>query len=460
MAEGNSKRGSKEALFGTDGIRGIFGQFPITSEMAYNVGKSASLFFKNLGNGPILVGMDTRKSGNILEPQVLSGIKDSGLNGVSAGIIPTPALAYLVKSEHALAGVMISASHNPWQYNGFKLFNHHGFKLSQEDEKELENIIYSLEDRKPSQSTPSEIKGPKSDLANSYISFLKDSKIEGMSFKGIKVAVDCANGATYRVAPMVFEELGLDVEFININPDGTNINDGCGSEYIDPLKEEVLRNHSDIGLAFDGDGDRLIAISDKGSILNGDHIIAICARMFKEMDLLNSNVIVSTIMSNIGLTLALREMGLNHIRTNVGDRNVCEAMRQNGATIGGEESGHIIFLNRHTTGDGILSAIYLLCAMVHFNRSSSELSQFIHIYPQKKTNVRVNKKPPISEVPEIQSRIKEIEDLLGEKGRVVVRYSGTEPLCRIMVEGEDEDKIESYAHSLEDIIKKYCSSPI
>ncbi len=456
MAEHNSRRGQKEALFGTDGIRGIAGEFPITTNIAYCLGRAVSAFFKNLENTKIITGRDTRESGRELERYILSGIKDSQLRPISASIIPTPGLAYIVRSTNALSGVMVSASHNPSNYNGFKVFNGYGYKLSEEDEKEIENLIYSMNSKQPESSLTSDaIKYENNDLINTYASFLSDSLIDGISIKEIKVIIDCGNGATYQVAPLVFDEyLGLNAQFININPDGRNINQNCGSQFLDPLKEEVIRKGADLGIAFDGDGDRLIAVTDKGSVLTGDHIIAICSRMFKEMNLLSSNTIVSTIMSNMGLTISLRKMGLSHIRTDVGDRNVCEAMKEKGAIIGGEESGHIIFLNRHTTGDGILSAIYLLCAMSYFGRSSSELSEFITIYPQKKINIRVKRKPPFSTIPELSSKIREIESLLGDRGRVVVRYSGTEPVCRVMIEGEEEEKIESYALSIAQLIEK------
>jgi phosphoglucosamine mutase len=451
-------KGDMAKLFGTDGIRGIYGKFPIIEDMAYRVGRAVALHLGKLGGSEIIIsGRDTRFSGETLEKLLLLGIRGTGLSAISAGIIPTPGIAYLVKSRSALGGVVISASHNPAQYNGFKVFNAKGYKISEKDEEGIETLILSHNEQE--QSIPDSMQ-PQEEASLSYSAFLKASCFPDHTPHGMKMVIDCANGATYKIAPILFQELGADVYTIHHHPDGININEDCGTESLASLKDEVIKRKADIGLAFDGDGDRVVAITEKGKALTGDHIIAICTKMFKEMDILGPDIVVSTVMSNIGLTMALKEMGISHIRTNVGDRNVCEAMREKGAIIGGEESGHIIFLNRHTTGDGMLSAIYLLCAVSYFEKPLSELSHIITLFPQVKINVKVAQKPPISSVPEISNRIKEIESVLGDRGRVLVRYSGTEPVCRIMVEGEDRDRIQEYAISLAHAVEKKLNPPL
>ncbi len=435
-------------LFGTDGIRGIANEYPINSEMGIVFGRALVKFCNK--KALIITGRDTRISGPMLESAVISGILSWGGDVLSAEIIPTPGLAYLVKRFDADAGVMISASHNPFEYNGFKPFYKGGEKLSEDQEDHLETLII-----RPSKE--------KTDIGNLrpfpnailyYKDFLINTGLKDISFKDIKVVVDCANGATYKVAPMVFEELGVNATILFSEPNGKNINNKCGSQYPEILRAKVLETGANLGIAFDGDGDRLIAVDEKGDILTGDHLIAIFSKMLKHLGIMKNPVVVTTVMSNIGLKLALEKMGIKHVSTKVGDRNVVKEMKNRGAILGGEESGHIIFLNHHSTGDGIISAIQLLCAIKLFNKSLNELAHIMKSYPQIMLNVEVKQKPELSSIPEINSEIKKIEKELFPKGRILVRYSGTEPVCRIMVEGEDKDKIKNYANQIAFLIKK------
>ncbi len=434
-------------LFGTDGIRGIANRYPITAEMGIRFGRAVVKF---CGKRPfIITGRDTRISGQMLEFSIISGILSSGGDVLSCGIIPTPAVAYLVKELKADAGIVISASHNPWEYNGFKAFSRTGEKLSEKDEECIEEIM----EKGYEGETIGEVKTEES-VHEKYQDFLIRSVPKDTSFSDIKAVIDCANGATYRIAPSVFQRLGISLDVIFASPDGKNINKGCGSEHPERLKREVIEKKADVGFAFDGDGDRVLAVDEKGNILSGDHLIAIFALFLKEKGELKRPAVVSTVMSNMGLTKLLKDLGIRHIRTAVGDRNVSEMMKKEGAILGGEESGHIIFMNYHTTGDGLLSAIQLLCAMKFFEKPLSELQKIMRPFPQVKRNVEVREKKDLSEIPELNALIERIKKELSEKGRVLVRYSGTEPVCRIMVEGEDEEKIKGYAEEISEVIRR------
>ena len=438
-------------LFGTDGIRGIYNKHPITQEIASRLGYSIVRFCKNQNrNLDIIIGRDTRGSGKVLEYALVSGILSAGGNVRLPGVMPTPGVAYLTRSLRATAGIVLSASHNPHEYNGFKIFSSEGYKLSEKEESAIEEMVL-----KDSGSLPRGGFGRVDVLEQArdkYVSFL--IKTIPQKLRDIKIVIDCANGATFRVAPSLFKKLGLRSEYLFVTPDGKNINLNCGSQHTETLSRRVLESGADLGLAFDGDGDRLIAVDEKGSRLTGDQVITICAKMMKEKKELKNDIVVSTVMSNMGLGSALKEMEIDHVASAVGDRFVVEEMKKRNSVLGGEDSGHIIFLNHHTTGDGLLTALQLLYAVTLFNRPLSELSTLMTIYPQTLINVPVKKKPDFSLVPEIFKVIREAESKLGDEGRILVRYSGTEPLCRVMVEGKRKKDIEEHARVIAEVVSK------
>jgi phosphoglucosamine mutase len=443
-------------LFGTDGIRGIAHEEPITQEMGVLVGRAVSLFSKREETRiKIVIGRDTRISGKMLEQAIVSGIRSLGGEAILVGEFPTPGVAFLIKDVGADAGIVITASHNPYEYNGFKVFSHEGYKLSDEREAEIEDLILGEVDASHTQMNvdSGEVKDL-DDAGERYLAFLNNTIPEKIPFKDMKLVLDCANGATYRVAPNLFEILGAKTECLFIHPDGKNINKDCGSQHPERLSNRVLETGAVAGLAFDGDGDRLIAVDEKGKVLTGDQILTICARMLKDQGELTNNLVVSTVMSNMGFRIALGDLGIEQIATQVGDRYVMEEMRARKAILGGEESGHIIFLRHQTTGDGLLSALQLLWAIKRYGRSLSQLSTLMTRFPQSLTSVVVKQKPEISSVPELVQILEKVEKGLGTKGRVLVRYSGTEPVCRIMVEGEKKEEIDEYSRQIADVVKR------
>jgi phosphoglucosamine mutase len=443
-------------LFGTDGIRGAANEYPLTAEVVEEIGRAVASVFKGANNrAKIIIAKDTRLSGDMIEDALAAGICSAGGEVYLAGILPTPAVAYLTASTDASAGIVISASHNPFFDNGIKIFDADGFKLADSKEDEIENLLLG----ENTANSADEIMGATGnieslkDASERYLAFLKNTLSDTTRFNTMKIVLDCSNGATYSVAPKLFHDLGAQVEAICVNPDGQNINADCGSEHPQKLIKTVIANEADIGLAFDGDGDRLVAIDEKGRVITGDRILAICARTLKRKGLLKNNLAVSTVMSNLGLRLALKDMGIQHLMTQVGDRYVLEQMRAKGAIIGGEDSGHMIFLDQHTTGDGILTAIRLIQTMCDENKPLSQLSRIMTVLPQVLLNIDVQKKPEIEGVAEIRAAIRSVEDRLGEKGRVLVRYSGTQPLCRVMVEGPDKDETQRYCRQIADVVK-------
>jgi phosphoglucosamine mutase len=443
-------------LFGTDGIRGVANQYPLTAEVALRVGRAVASIFRET-NSPtkIIIGKDTRQSCDMLEAALASGICSAGADACLTGILPTPAVAYLASVTDACAGIMISASHNPFCDNGIKIFDGRGFKLSDPLEEQLEDLILDKHtggaDGDPLCHTGRVEKSE--DAVERYLGFLQSSLPEETGFKEMQIIVDCSNGATYAVAPRLFQNLGAQVETIGANPDGKNINADCGSENPQTLMKTVIAKKADIGLAFDGDGDRLIAVDENGQRISGDRILAIFAKAHKQKGLLKNNLVVSTIMSNLGLRLALKNLGINYLAAPVGDRYVLEQMLANGATIGGEDSGHLIFLDRHTTGDGMLAAVRLLQVMQDENKPLSELSRVMQDFPQVLLNIKVQSKPEIESVPQIRDAIRCVKDILGDQGRVLVRYSGTEPLCRVMVEGPLEEETRRCCRQIADAVK-------
>jgi len=376
-----------------------------------------------------------------------------GVNALLVGPLPTPGIAFATTSMRADAGIVISASHNPFQDNGIKLFSRDGFKLPDEKELEIEELVLSnnMDGLNPS---PNELgKAYRIDDAKGrYIVFLKGTFPKDCTLEGTKVVLDCAHGATYKVAPETFFELGAEVTTLFNDPNGENINDNCGSQYPEILSEEVVKQEADAGFAFDGDGDRCIAVDEKGTALTGDQIMAICAKEMKKEGTLANNLVVSTVMSNIGFGIALKQLGINCLTTKVGDRYVLEEMKAKGASIGGEDSGHIIFLDHHTTGDGIITALQVLTAMKRTGKSLSELARVMKVYPQKLVNVDVKSKPALSTIPEIARIIADVEAQLGDSGRVLVRYSGTQNMCRVMVEGPTREQTEHYCRQISQVI--------
>ncbi len=446
-------------LFGTDGIRGEANRYPMDAAMAFAVGQAVTYILKKKNHTTrIILGKDTRVSGYMIESALESGITSMGGVPYLVGVLPTPGIAYIAESMRADAGIVISASHNPFQDNGIKIFSGNGFKLSDAQEEEIEKLI--LGGKLPELVPPPREMGHAyrlSDVHGRYIVFLKNTFPRMLSMEGMKIAMDAANGATYTVAPEAYTELGADLTLIHNTPDGLNINDRCGSQHTDDLKKTVLASGAAIGLAFDGDGDRLIAVDEKGNEITGDQILLICARMLKEEGKLKNDLLVSTIMSNLGLTLACKKYGFRHHASRVGDRYVLEDMRRMGAVIGGEQSGHMIFLDHHTTGDGILTSLQLVAAMLKSGRPLSELARLMDVLPQKLINVDVQRKPDIAAVPEIAEAVKQAEAELKEQGRVLIRYSGTQNMCRVMVEGPTKEITEKHCRELADIVKKALS---
>lgn len=439
-------------LFGTDGIRGIANQHPITCEIALQTGRAIGFFAQNKGFKSVVVGKDTRISGDMLESAIASGIASVGINALLAGVIPTPGVAYLTKIiEEAGAGVVISASHNPYLDNGIKIFKHDGYKLSDDEENQVETFITDP------QIVPRSHVGRIfniSSMIDKYIYFLSDKFPKRKLSHPLKIVIDCSNGAASDIVPKIFKSPLFDSVFLFNSPDGKNINLNCGSQHTETLMETVLSLKADIGIALDGDADRFIAVDETGKELTGDTILAICAKHAKENNMLPNNIVVSTTMSNMGLTTTLKSMSIRHERSEVGDRKVLELMNQTGAVIGGEDSGHLIFLNDHSTGDGILSAIKLLEVMVHTGKSLSELTTVIKILPQILLNVEVDvSRPDFMKIDAISNEISAVESELENNGRVLIRYSGTQPLLRVMVEGPEEKSTMDYAQRLCRVIK-------
>ena len=442
----------KQRLFGTDGIRGIANQYPITPELMVNMGRAVTRMLRS-DNGPIriLIGRDTRISGDMIECAVASGICSANGEVSLAGVLPTPAVAHLTVVGGFDAGMMISASHNPYHDNGVKIFNSKGFKLSDEQEDDIEALLADNHTAETNRSGPPDDIGPvirMTEPDRAYATFLRQTLPKDFSLKGLKVVLDCSNGATHQVAPRLFVELGAEVATLFADPDGRNINANCGSQHTKTLQEKVIEQGADIGFAFDGDGDRLIAVDENGDKTTGDQILAVCAQYLKENGRLENNLVVSTVMSNAGLHQALKQLDIRHMIAEVGDRYVLEKMRSHGSILGGEDSGHLIFLDVHTSGDGILSALRLLQIMREKQRSLSELVKIMTVYPQVLMNVAVIRKADLSSIPEIADAIEAVQSRLKDRGRVLVRYSGTRPLCRVMVEGPDADEIKRYCMEL------------
>ncbi|WP_027725293.1 phosphoglucosamine mutase [Tuberibacillus calidus] len=438
--------------FGTDGVRGI-ANTELTPELAFKLGRMGGYVLTKQSERPkVLVGRDTRISGQMLEAALVAGLLSIGAEVMRLGVISTPGVAFLTKAMGAEAGVMISASHNPVADNGIKFFGGDGFKLSDEEEAEIERLL-DQEDTLP-RPTGGDV-GVVSDYfegSQKYLQFLKQT-IDEEDFSGLRIALDCAHGATSSIAPHLFADLEADIVTIGTSPNGTNINNGVGSTHPESLREVVIKEGADVGLAFDGDGDRLIAVDENGKIVDGDIIMYICAKYFHEQGRLKKDTLVTTVMSNLGLYKALEKEGISTKQTAVGDRYVMSEMREGGYSIGGEQSGHIIFLDFSTTGDGMLSALQLVNIMKATGKKLSELASEVQKYPQKLVNIKVTDKNAVAENPRVAEIIRQVEQEMAGNGRVLVRPSGTEPLVRVMVEAETEEACETYANRIAEVVK-------
>lgn len=443
-------------LFGTDGIRGTVNEHPMTPETVLRIGMAAaSLLREKHGRNMILIGKDTRLSGYIIESALTSGICSMGMNVTLVGPIPTPGVAYLIRTLRLDAGIVISASHNPFEDNGIKFFSSEGYKLSDELERKIEVLVKEdglLKNRPQGSEIGKAYR--LDDATGRYIEYIKSTIPRGVTFEGMKIVVDCANGAAYKTTPWLFRELGADVISVNDKPDGININAGSGTLHMEVLQKAVKLHKADVGIAHDGDADRAIFCDEKGRIVDGDKIMGMWAVELKRERMLKKNTVVATVMSNFGLEKFLAVNGIKLIRTKVGDRYVVEKMSHGGYNLGGEQSGHIIFLDHNTTGDGPLTALQVLYLMKKRDAALSKLSQGIQLYPQILTNVRVKHRHDIKAIPEIEDAILSAEKKLAGKGRVLVRASGTEPKIRVMIEGEDMKLIKRLGNAIAKVIQK------
>ncbi|MDY0397311.1 MAG: phosphoglucosamine mutase [Desulfuromonas thiophila] len=444
----------KKKIFGTDGVRGVANKYPMTAEMAMKLGRAVAYLSKAADKRRrIVIGKDTRLSGYMIENALAAGICSMGVDVQLVGPLPTPGIAFITSSMRADAGVVISASHNPYQDNGIKFFSADGLKLPDAVELQMEELLFSdeLDLLRP---TAAEVGRAFriADAGGRYIVFLKNTFPRDLDLRGLRIVVDCAHGAAYRVAPAVFEELGAQVVALGVTPDGTNINAGCGSLYPQQLAKAVRDYRADVGVALDGDADRVIFVDEQGEEVDGDHIMAICARHLKETGQLAKQTLVATVMSNMGLDIAMRSCGVSVVKTAVGDRYVVEAMLRHGYNFGGEQSGHLVFFDHITTGDGILSALQVLAIMRRQQQPLSELARIMTALPQVLVNVRVREKTDLASVAPLKALLQDCEARLGESGRLLIRYSGTEPLLRIMVEGPSQREIQAMADEIADAV--------
>jgi phosphoglucosamine mutase len=443
-------------IFGTDGIRGIANVEPMTCEMALKLGRAAGhVFQQDDRRHRILIGKDTRLSGYMIESALVAGICSMGVDVLLVGPMPTPAVALITRSLRADAGVVISASHNPYEDNGIKFFSREGLKLQDEIEERMETLISSGE---IDHFRPTAHKVGKAfridDAVGRYIEFVKTSIPKGMTFDGMRVVVDCANGATYKVAPSVLSELGAEIVALNVNPDGTNINKNCGSVHPEQMCAEMRKQDAHVGMAFDGDADRVVMADEDGTYIDGDQIMAMCAIDMMKEGRLAQNTLVTTVMSNLGLDQAMKRAGGRIVRTKVGDRYVVEEMLLGKYCMGGEQSGHIVFLDYNTTGDGMITALQVLALMKKTGKSLKELAACMTRFPQSLINVPVKRKEPFESVPRLRDHMQRAKGKLGDTGRILVRYSGTEPVARIMVEGQDEAETAELAQSVAAVIRE------
>lgn len=443
-------------FFGTDGVRGTANVHPMTTEMAMKLGRAAAYVFKDGGRRHrVVIGKDTRLSGYMLESALTSGICSMGVDVLLVGPLPTPGIAFITRSLRADAGVVISASHNPFEDNGIKFFSKDGLKLPDSVERRIEKLITTGEiDHIRPTATDVGKAFRVDDAVGRYVEFAKGSIPKGLTLDGMKVVVDCANGAAYKVTPSVLRELGAELYVLNDEPNGTNINAGCGSLHPEVVQRAVVEQGADVGISHDGDADRVILCDEKGREFDGDRVMALCALDMKERGMLTHDTLVATVMSNLGLELAMKAAGIRLIRTAVGDRYVTEEMLSGGYKLGGEQSGHVIFMDYNTTGDGVITALQVLSIMRRTGKKLSSLSKCMKVYPQVLVNVPVKKKKEIDEVPALAAKIAEAQTRLDGEGRLLVRYSGTEPKLRIMAEGKDKALIEALVGELAETVAR------
>ncbi|MBJ7450230.1 MAG: phosphoglucosamine mutase [Parachlamydiales bacterium] len=444
-------------LFGTDGVRGRANHFPMTVEIALALGRAAGKVLRSESEGRkrVVIGKDTRLSCYMFENALIAGLCSMGIDTLMVGPLPTPGVAFITRAYRADAGIVISASHNPYHDNGIKFFSSEGFKLADDMEKKIERLV-AENDFNDSLPKDGEVgKNTKIiDADGRYIEFVKGTFPRRLSLKNLTIALDCAHGAAYRVAPHVFQELDAKVHVLNNTPDGHNINLNCGSLHPEVVQKAVIDHEADVGIALDGDADRLIMVDENAQIVDGDTLVAICANDYKRRGILQNNRVVGTVMSNFGFIKSMRDLGIEFICAPVGDRYVIQEMLSKGANIGGEQSGHLIMLDYNTTGDGLVSALQVLRIMIETDSKLSDLARIVEKYPQALVNLRVNAKPPLEAIPALNQSIKETENLLQDKGRVLVRYSGTENICRIMVEGPKQKQATELAEMIADVIRK------
>ncbi len=445
-----------DRLFGTDGVRGIANQEPMTPETVVKLGRAVAHLFKAPGDRrSIVIGKDTRLTGYMLETALTAGITSMGVDVLLVGPLPTPGIAFITRSLRADAGVVISASHNPFEDNGIKFFSGDGLKLPDSLEAQIEELIASGDIDRIRPGAHEIGKAYRiNDAGGRYIEFAKNTFPKRLRLRGLKIVVDCAHGATYRVSPTVLRELGAEVLALNVAPDGLNINAKCGSLFPEVVQRAVVAEGAHVGLTHDGDGDRLLCVDERGALVDGDQILALCALDMLAEDRLPSRTVVATVMSNAGLDVALGQAGIRLVRTPVGDRPVLEEMLRGGHALGGEQSGHVIFAEHNTTGDGIVTALQVLAALLRAGKPLSELAACMPRFPQVLENVRVRRKEDLRTLPGVQARIREAEGALTGAGRVLVRYSGTEPLARVMVEGPDEAAIRHWAEAIAAVIRE------
>jgi phosphoglucosamine mutase len=448
---------SGRKLFGTDGVRGKANTYPMTGEVAFVLGRAVTSYFqKNFSRKPlIIIGKDTRLSCYMLEQAFSAGVCSQGGRAILTGPLPTPGVAFVTQSMRADAGVMISASHNSFEDNGIKIFDRTGHKLPDEIELELEKMV--LDASFIPQKSGEELGNAKrlDEVIGRYIVHTKAALSPQYSLEGLRIVVDGANGAGYKLAPIVFEELGAEVIALGNTPNGTNINKACGALHPQLCAENVKKFRADLGVCLDGDGDRLTIVDARGEVIHGDKLIGLCGKFLKDnQEIGPTKEVVGTVMSNFGLEFYLKEQGLNFIRTQVGDRYIVEHMRQTGALFGGEPSGHLVFKKYSTTGDGILAALKVIESLKFYDKDLSELANEIELFPQEMKNITVAKRVPFEEVPEIKKAMALAEEKLGKEGRILLRYSGTEALARVMVEGRDQKLVSTLCQELTDIVKK------
>jgi phosphoglucosamine mutase len=445
-----------KALFGTDGIRGEAGRFPLDPATVSAIGFSLASHLADSGDTPkIVIGRDTRESGEAIEQALIEGAVQAGAKCLSAGVITTPGVAFLTRKLDASAGVVISASHNPYQDNGIKIFAPSGQKMDDSVERRIEADIFSksgesLEERLV--PGPQAVADP--ELRHEYLSFLADDIGKDLKLNDLRIVIDCANGASSALAPALFSQLGANVIAINATPDGRNINRDCGSLHIDSLREKVVQEHADLGVAFDGDADRSLFVDGDGNFVDGDATLWALASYLQAHGQLKDDVVVATVMSNIGLEIALRSAGIRLVRTDVGDKYVLEELLRLGASLGGEQSGHIILPELSLAGDGMITTLCLLRALRESRKTLAEMTTGFKRYPQILLNVRVREKVPFMDLASVQTATNEVEELLSQQGRLLLRYSGTEPLARVMIEGEDQSQIEDYARRIAGAIER------